>query len=174
MYHLSNIQLSQNFRFKCQNVWFLLQASELEVLQAVLKWGEHELIRRMEDQGQCMVVSVHFDFACCVDCSYTNFIRVAQSQTCWATQLILWHGKVLRSEIWVMWSCVRFCQSCCHLWGWIMSCHLAVMYWIKQFDEDWWVIDGRMSVEISNCNSSVPDMPYSVISHIYGSHTSKN
>lgn len=28
-----------------------LQASELEVLQAVLKWGEHELIRRMEDRG---------------------------------------------------------------------------------------------------------------------------
>ncbi|KAJ9595461.1 hypothetical protein L9F63_013372 [Diploptera punctata] len=27
-----------------------LQASELEVLQAVLKWGEHELIRRMEDR----------------------------------------------------------------------------------------------------------------------------
>lgn len=59
-----------------------MQASELEVLQAVLKWGEHELIRRMEDRGQCMVVSVHFDFACCVDCSYTNFIRVAQNQTC--------------------------------------------------------------------------------------------
>lgn len=28
-----------------------LQASELEVLQAVLKWGEQELIRRMEDRG---------------------------------------------------------------------------------------------------------------------------
>lgn len=28
-----------------------LQASELEVLQAVLKWGEHELIKRMEDRG---------------------------------------------------------------------------------------------------------------------------
>lgn len=27
-----------------------LQASELEVLQAVLKWGENELIRRMEDR----------------------------------------------------------------------------------------------------------------------------
>lgn len=27
-----------------------LQASELEVLQAVLKWGEHELMRRMEDR----------------------------------------------------------------------------------------------------------------------------
>ncbi|KAF7287759.1 hypothetical protein GWI33_003393 [Rhynchophorus ferrugineus] len=27
-----------------------LQASELEVLQAVLKWGEHELIHRMEDR----------------------------------------------------------------------------------------------------------------------------
>ncbi|XP_050313957.1 BTB/POZ domain-containing protein 7 isoform X2 [Anthonomus grandis grandis] len=27
-----------------------LQASELEVLQAVLKWGEHELVRRMEDR----------------------------------------------------------------------------------------------------------------------------
>ncbi|XP_046388379.1 LOW QUALITY PROTEIN: uncharacterized protein LOC124157580 [Ischnura elegans] len=27
-----------------------LQASELEVLQAVLRWGEHELIRRMEDR----------------------------------------------------------------------------------------------------------------------------
>ena len=28
-----------------------LQASELEVLQAVLKWGEHKLVRRMEDRG---------------------------------------------------------------------------------------------------------------------------
>lgn len=28
-----------------------LQSSELEVLQAVLKWGEHELIKRMEDRG---------------------------------------------------------------------------------------------------------------------------
>lgn len=27
-----------------------LQASELEVLQTVLKWGEHELVRRMEDR----------------------------------------------------------------------------------------------------------------------------
>ncbi|KAG8222764.1 hypothetical protein J437_LFUL007833 [Ladona fulva] len=27
-----------------------LQASELEVLQAVLRWGEHELVRRMEDR----------------------------------------------------------------------------------------------------------------------------
>lgn len=29
-----------------------LQASELEVLHAVLKWGEHELVRRMEDRGE--------------------------------------------------------------------------------------------------------------------------
>lgn len=29
-----------------------LQASELEVLHAVLKWGEHELVRRMEDRGK--------------------------------------------------------------------------------------------------------------------------
>ena len=63
-------------------MWFSLQASELEVLQAVLKWGEHELIQRMEDRGQCMVVSVHFDFACCVDWFCTNFIHVAQNQTC--------------------------------------------------------------------------------------------
>lgn len=28
-----------------------LQASELEVLQAVLKWGEYQLVRRMEDRG---------------------------------------------------------------------------------------------------------------------------
>jgi len=26
------------------------QASELEVLQSVLKWGEHQLVRRMEDR----------------------------------------------------------------------------------------------------------------------------
>lgn len=37
--HLVNV-LKSNF----------LQASELEVLQAVLKWGEHELVRRMEDR----------------------------------------------------------------------------------------------------------------------------
>lgn len=30
-----------------------LQASELEILQSVLKWGEHQLIRRMEDRGEC-------------------------------------------------------------------------------------------------------------------------
>jgi len=29
-----------------------LQASELEVLQGVLKWAEHRLIRRMEDRGE--------------------------------------------------------------------------------------------------------------------------
>lgn len=28
-----------------------LQASELEVLEAVLKWGEQQLVRRMEDRG---------------------------------------------------------------------------------------------------------------------------
>jgi len=28
----------------------MLQASELEVLQSVLKWGEHQLVRRMEDR----------------------------------------------------------------------------------------------------------------------------
>lgn len=27
-----------------------MQASELEVLQAVLRWGEHQLVRRMEDR----------------------------------------------------------------------------------------------------------------------------
>ncbi|XP_025201394.1 BTB/POZ domain-containing protein 7 [Melanaphis sacchari] len=32
-----------------------LQSSELEVLQAVLKWGEHELIRRMEDREPNLV-----------------------------------------------------------------------------------------------------------------------
>lgn len=29
-----------------------LQASELEVLHAVLKWGENELVKRMEDRGK--------------------------------------------------------------------------------------------------------------------------
>lgn len=29
-----------------------LQASELEVLHAVLKWGENELVKRMEDRGE--------------------------------------------------------------------------------------------------------------------------
>ncbi len=32
-------------------IFFGMQASELEVLQAVLKWGEQELVRRMEDRG---------------------------------------------------------------------------------------------------------------------------
>ena len=31
-----------------------LQASELEILHAVLKWGENELVRRMEDRGKCL------------------------------------------------------------------------------------------------------------------------
>lgn len=30
-----------------------LQASELDVLQAVLKWGEHQLMKRMEERGKC-------------------------------------------------------------------------------------------------------------------------
>lgn len=28
-----------------------LQAAELDVLQATLRWGEHQLLRRMEDRG---------------------------------------------------------------------------------------------------------------------------
>jgi hypothetical protein len=49
------------------DVYFSPQASELEVLQAVLKWGEHELIRRMEDRGQYMLLNVDFDFDCYAD-----------------------------------------------------------------------------------------------------------
>lgn len=39
-----------------------LQASELDVLQAVLKWGEHRLVRRMEDRGMFFV---HFSYSSC-------------------------------------------------------------------------------------------------------------
>lgn len=39
-----------------------LQASELEVLQAVLKWGEHELIRRMEDRGELLPINDNIVF----------------------------------------------------------------------------------------------------------------
>jgi BTB/POZ domain-containing protein 7 len=28
----------------------MLQASELEILQAVIRWGEHQLVRRMEER----------------------------------------------------------------------------------------------------------------------------
>ena len=37
-----------------------LQASELEILQAVLKWGEFELIRRMEDRGK-LIFNIRFN-----------------------------------------------------------------------------------------------------------------
>lgn len=33
-----------------------LQASELEVLQAVLNWAESKLIKRMEDRGGCWLI----------------------------------------------------------------------------------------------------------------------
>ncbi|KAK5639289.1 hypothetical protein RI129_011781 [Pyrocoelia pectoralis] len=44
LHQLDKMQLSQALKNP------FLQASELEVLHAVLKWGEHELIRRMEDR----------------------------------------------------------------------------------------------------------------------------
>lgn len=43
-------QVDKNHLIEALNSHFL-QASELEVLQAVLKWGEQELVRRMEDRG---------------------------------------------------------------------------------------------------------------------------
>ncbi|XP_071454822.1 BTB/POZ domain-containing protein 7 [Hetaerina americana] len=44
MYRLEKAELAEALNSD------FLQASELEVLQAVLRWGEHELIRRMEDR----------------------------------------------------------------------------------------------------------------------------
>lgn len=44
-------QLDKAHLIEALNSHFL-QASELEVLQSVLKWGEQELVRRMEDRGQ--------------------------------------------------------------------------------------------------------------------------
>lgn len=44
LYQLDKVHLIEIF----QNNF--LQASELEILTAVLKWGEHELVRRMEDR----------------------------------------------------------------------------------------------------------------------------
>jgi hypothetical protein len=126
-----------NFQWFYNNVYFSSQASELEVLQAVLKWGEHELIRRMEDRGQYTLLNVCFYFDYYADWSYTKCVCMVQNPICWVTQLTLWRGRVLRSEIWVMWSCVRFFQSCCPWWEWIMSCQQTVMYWIRLFDEDW-------------------------------------
>lgn len=58
------------------NVFFVTQASELEVLQAVLKWGEHELIRRMEDRGQYMLFDIYFGFYHYADCFYTDFLLI--------------------------------------------------------------------------------------------------
>ena len=40
-----------------------LQASELEVLQAVLRWGEHQLVRRMEDREPNIVAQTHHSVA---------------------------------------------------------------------------------------------------------------
>ncbi|CAG5093963.1 Similar to BTBD7: BTB/POZ domain-containing protein 7 (Homo sapiens) [Cotesia congregata] len=44
LFQLDHIHLAQSLQSH------FLQASELEVLQAVLKWGEQELVRRMEDR----------------------------------------------------------------------------------------------------------------------------
>ena len=33
------------------HVLFIYQAGELDVLCAVLRWGEHQLIKRMEERG---------------------------------------------------------------------------------------------------------------------------
>jgi hypothetical protein len=63
------------------DVFFVTQASELEVLQAVLKWGEHELIRRMEDRGQYLLLGIYFEFDHYADCWYTYFIHTVQNPT---------------------------------------------------------------------------------------------
>ncbi|XP_057341888.1 BTB/POZ domain-containing protein 7 [Microplitis mediator] len=44
LFQLDHVHLAQSLQSH------FLQASELEVLQAVLKWGEQELVRRMEDR----------------------------------------------------------------------------------------------------------------------------
>lgn len=33
------------------DIFDLCQAGELEILSAVLKWGEHQLVKRMEERG---------------------------------------------------------------------------------------------------------------------------
>lgn len=43
-----------------------LQASELEVLHAVLKWGENELVRRMEDRGMAFFMHLPFFVKNCI------------------------------------------------------------------------------------------------------------
>lgn len=63
------------------DIFFVTQASELEVLQAVLKWGEHELIRRMEDRGQYMLLDIYFEFDHYDDCLYNDFILTVQNPT---------------------------------------------------------------------------------------------
>ena len=32
----------------------LFQAGELDILSAVIKWGEHQLIKRLEERGNCL------------------------------------------------------------------------------------------------------------------------
>lgn len=55
-----------------------LQASELEVLHAVLKWGEHELVRRMEDRGENILF-----YGCYNGCVLTiSCIIIFQNQIC--------------------------------------------------------------------------------------------
>jgi hypothetical protein len=59
-YQMIQYWIPENCDLHCHNdVLFVTQASELEVLQAVLKWGEHELIRRMEDRGQCTLLGIY-------------------------------------------------------------------------------------------------------------------
>ena len=38
---------------------FFLQAGELDVLCATLRWGEHQLIKRMEERGEFFVLFLH-------------------------------------------------------------------------------------------------------------------
>jgi hypothetical protein len=80
-YRMTQYWIPQNGDLHCHHVFFVTQASELEVLQAVLKWGEHELIRRMEDRGQCVLLSIYFEFDQCVVRLYTDLICVVQNPT---------------------------------------------------------------------------------------------
>jgi hypothetical protein len=77
-----NVTAMPSFSMNHNDVYFSSQASELEVLQAVLKWGEHELIRRMEDRGQYMLLNVYLEFVYYAYCSYTNCGYMVQNPIC--------------------------------------------------------------------------------------------
>lgn len=53
-----------------------LQAAELDVLQATLRWGEHQLLRRMEDRGEALSHFIGLPHLNCTDLPIITICRI--------------------------------------------------------------------------------------------------